>query len=281
MNYQDLTRDTAAWLRKYALDNGLKGFVVGVSGGVDSAVVSTLCARTGLPTHLLLMDINSDPVQSERASRHASWLGDTHSNVQWRYVSHLLEAFYLLKTGVAPQALSTMAVVIDGMEYRSPQEQLADANLKSRMRMLCLYWEAQMTHSLVVGTGNKVEDHGVYFFTKYGDGGVDISPIADLYKSEVRAVAQYLGVSQEIVDAPPTDGLWEAGHTDESQLGATYDELEWAMQCMARGGLTACLLDGEEVTNRQIEVLDIYSKFNKAGRHKVDPIPVFPTEAYR
>jgi len=141
---------------------------------------------------------------------------------------------------------------------------LSLANTRSRLRMITLYQFASTRNALVAGTGNKVEDFGVGFFTKYGDGGVDISPIADLYKSQVRAAAQALGIAQDIIDAPPTDGLWEDGRTDEDQLGATYEELEWAMQYSG----------DENISERQSEVLEIYNQRHAANLHKMVEIPV-------
>jgi len=145
---------------------------------------------------------------------------------------------------------------------------LALANSRARLRMTSLYYIAQANNGLVVGTGNKVEDFGVGFFTKYGDGGVDISPIADLLKSEVRTLAQKLGVAKQILQAPPTDGLWEDDRTDEDQLGATYNELEWAMN-----------YTGEDcITDREKDVIKIYEKFNKQNKHKMVSIPVCKIE---
>ena len=145
------------------------------------------------------------------------------------------------------------------------QNHLALANTRARLRMTTLYAIAQANGCLVAGTGNKVEDFGVGFYTKYGDGGVDISPIADLYKTEVFKLAKYLGVVQSILDAKPTDGLWEDGRSDEDQIGASYPELEWAME-----------FNGEEskLDPRQKEVLEIYRKLNRANLHKMLPIPV-------
>ena len=141
---------------------------------------------------------------------------------------------------------------------------LALANTRSRLRMTTLYYYAQLKNLLVVGTGNKVEDFGVGFYTKYGDGGVDISPIADLMKSEVYEIARALNINKEILDAPPTDGLWDDGKTDEQQIGATYDELEWAM----------INKKNKNLTNRQEEVIKIYNRFHAANKHKMIPIPV-------
>ena len=143
---------------------------------------------------------------------------------------------------------------------------LSIANSKSRMRMMTLYHIATTVKGIVVGTGNKVEDFGVGFYTKYGDGGVDISPIADIYKTEVRELGRYLGVPQEIINATPTDGLWDDDRNDEEQIGATYEELEWVMEYG---------IDKQSYTDKEIRVLQIYQNFNEKNKHKMVPIPIF------
>ena len=144
--------------------------------------------------------------------------------------------------------------------------ELASANVRSRLRMISLYHLATTQNGIVVGTGNKVEDYGVGFFTKYGDGGVDISPIADLYKTEVRELGKYLGVTKEILDAKPTDGLWSDGRSDEDQIGASYEELEWAMEI---GQYKT------EFSSKENEVMKIYESWHKKNIHKMRPIPTF------
>ncbi len=234
------------WLKSYISTSGLGTFVVGISGGVDSALVSTLCAESGTPTILVSMPIHQQQNELNRANTHIKWLENSYSNVSKITVdlTNLYDTFESLF---------------------SNRHELALANSRARLRMTTLYQIAQSNGALVVGTGNKVEDFGVGFFTKYGDGGVDISPIADLMKSEVREMARELGVSSQILDAQPTDGLWGDSRTDEDQIGATYDELEWAMGYE----------EGFTLTKRQQEVLDIYNKFNKQNKHKMRPIPVF------
>ena len=190
MQVEKVTQYIVSWLKEYASNAGVKGFVIGVSGGIDSAVTSTLCAKTGFP------------------------------------------------------------------------------NTRARLRMTSLYYFAGLDNLLVAGTGNKVEDFGVGFYTKYGDGGVDLSPIADLMKSEVYAIASFLEINKEIQQAPPTDGLWGDDRTDEDQLGASYDELEWAMHTVEVGR------DISELHGRQKEVYKTYLKLNKSNQHKMDPIPV-------
>lgn len=239
------------WLDSYCGRSGMNGFVVGVSGGIDSAVTSTLCAKTGRQVIVVTMPIHQPPDQETLATRHIAWLEQTFGNVQGEKVD---------LTPLFQSAAETLPARI--------QDGLSMANTRSRLRMLTLYAFAGSHTMLVAGTGNKVEDFGVGFYTKYGDGGVDISPIADLLKSEVYAVATELGISQEIQQAPPTDGLWQDGRSDEAQIGATYDELEWAMNYMEDGHAAT------DLTERQQKVLTIYKGFNEANRHKMVAIPV-------
>jgi len=239
------------WLESYCGDAGMAGFVVGVSGGIDSAVTSTLCARTGKKVIALNMPIHQDSQQRSLASMQLEWLKNHFANVKGVDVE-LTHAFEALK--------EALPVDITGG--------LAMANTRSRIRMTALYAFSTHYRMLVAGTGNKVEDFGVGFYTKYGDGGIDLSPIADLMKSEVYVVAAKLGILEDIVKAPPTDGLWQDGRTDESQIGATYDELEWAMGFVP-------LDDSEtELSPRQKEVLSIYRRFHDHNRHKMESIPV-------
>ena len=241
----------ANWLNTYCEGAGMSGFVVGVSGGIDSAVTSTLCARTGKPVFSLNMPIHQAPEQVSLSARHIEWLESRYENVRGLTIdiSSAFEAF----EQVLPKDL---------------QDGLTMANTRSRLRMVTLYAVASHHRMLVVGTGNKVEDFGVGFYTKYGDGGVDISPIADLMKSEVYTLGRSLGVIDPILNAPPTDGLWPDNRSDESQIGAGYDELEWAMRFEAEPS------DESRLTGRQKEVLEIYRRFHQANRHKMDPIPV-------
>tara|TARA_R110002020_G_scaffold333507_2_gene548924 strand:+ start:17295 stop:18041 length:747 start_codon:yes stop_codon:yes gene_type:complete len=235
------------WLKDYAIQANMKGFVVGVSGGVDSAVTSTLCALTGLPVYAVGLPIPSGfeaEVLQSRSDLQLDWLKNNYSNVTTEVIS--LDKVYNVFSG---------EVGSDALGY---------ANMKARIRMTALYALASRENSLVVGTGNKVEDFGVGFFTKYGDGGVDISPIADLMKTEVFELASELNVPQEIQDAPPTDGLWGDGRTDEDQLNATYEELEWAMTYNSE----------RRLLSREQEVLKIYNDLHSANEHKMLPIPV-------
>ena len=250
MQVNKVIRHIVKELKTYCNKAGLKGFVVGVSGGIDSAVTSTLSAKTDRKIIALNMPILQKKSQDSLSSRHIAWLENKFPNVRGIRVD-LSEAFLSLG--------STLPSDI--------QDELTMANTRSRLRMISLYAYATHHRFLVVGTGNKVEDFGVGFFTKYGDGGVDISPIADLLKSDVFLLGQALGVLEDILNAPPTDGLWEDNRTDESQIGATYAELEWAMAAESHEKT-------ENLTKRQNEVLAIYRRFHSQNRHKMDPIPV-------
>ncbi|HBP44497.1 MAG TPA: NAD(+) synthase [Flavobacteriales bacterium] len=246
-----LVQHIVSWLEEYANDAGMDGWVVGVSGGVDSAVTSTLCAKTGLPTCAVEMPIHQHPDHVSRAQDHIQSLEQRFGNVSRARVD---------LTGVYDELVCALPTSFDNSGG------LALANSRARLRMTALYAVASQRSALVVGTGNKVEDFGVGFYTKYGDGGVDISPIADLIKTEVFALGAFLGVGKEILDASPTDGLWGDDRTDENQLGATYPELEWAMSNMDA--------DTSDWTARQHEVMGIYSHLNRVNQHKMNPIPV-------
>jgi NAD+ synthase len=240
-----------SWLKTYCTDAGLKGFVVGVSGGIDSALTSTLCAETGLDLIVLNMPIYQALDQRGRSNDHIDWLTDTYPNVKGQTID--------------------LTPIFKAMEDNYPkdiQDDLSMANARARLRMTTLYTFAGHEKMLVAGTGNKVEDFGVGFFTKYGDGGVDLSPIADLYKSEVYALARELGVNQEILDAAPTDGLWGDDRTDEDQIGASYDELEWAMEYLRLNKEVSAL------SGREAEVMKLYQRLNRINQHKMVPIPV-------
>ena len=248
---EEIAKYIETWLGDYCQTSGMKGFVVGVSGGIDSAVTSTLCARTGRDVVVLDMPIHQAKDQVSRSSAHIKWLERTYSNVKGCRID---------LTPVFDQMAETLPVEI--------QDNLTMANTRSRLRMVTLYAQATHHRMLVAGTGNRVEDFGVGFYTKYGDGGVDLSPIADLMKSEVYALGAFLGVHDDILNAAPTDGLWEDDRTDESQIGATYGELEWAM------AFEAAPKDTSLLSIREQQVLAIYKQFNQANRHKMCPIPV-------
>ena len=254
MQTQAVIEHIVNWMKEYAERARVKGFVVGVSGGIDSAVVSVLAAKTGLEVLLLEMPIRQKADQVNRAQAHMADLQSRFTNVRGLSVD---------LTPTFEQFEQTVAGDGSAEEVR----QLALANSRSRLRMLTLYYYGQTNGLLVAGTGNKVEDFGVGFFTKYGDGGVDISPIADLLKSQVYELAKELAVIQSIQEAVPTDGLWDGERTDEQQMGATYPELEWAMG--VADSHTPADFEG-----RQREVLEIYLRLNRAMQHKVQPIPV-------
>jgi|TARA_B100001964_G_scaffold242689_1_gene318192 NAD+ synthase len=239
-DYNVLKNRIVKWIKGYADTNNLQALVVGVSGGIDSAVVSTLCAETKLPTFVLGMPIHQDASQESLSDNHLAGLDKKYNNVKSL-------KFDLTKT------FETFKKTLN--EYSHDEHVLA--NTRSRLRMVTLYQIAGKYNGIVVGTGNKVEDYGVGFYTKYGDGGVDIAPIADLYKTEVRELGGYLGVMPEIIDATPTDGLWDDKRTDEDQLGVSYTVLEEAMQSGIGPGV------------------DTLYRFNKMNQHKMEPIPTF------
>ena len=245
-----LQDNISAWIRDYANSAGMRTLVVGISGGIDSAVVSALCARTGLNTIAVTMPIRQRPDLHDLSMQQGQWLAERFDNVRHEIID------------VTP--------VFDVFEARLNQYDnlLGMANSRSRLRMVTLYQIAQSTQGLVVGTGNKVEDFGVGFYTKYGDGGVDISPIGDCYKTQVWQMGRELGVLQEIIDAAPTDGLWDDGRTDQDQLGGmTYAELESAMRMDC----------GELVTDSPSmhDILNKYRAIRARSLHKMNPIPVY------
>ena len=247
------TKETAQhitnWLTEYCNKAGLSGFVVGISGGIDSALTSTLCALTGKKVILLSMPIRQTSAEYARAMAHISDLESKFENVSSLDIN-LTASFTQIEKDLPTDIAN---------------DHLSMANARARLRMLTLYAVGQTNKLLVAGTGNKIEDFGIGFYTKYGDGGVDLSPIADLTKTDVWSVAKEVGVLQEIIEAKPTDGLWEDGRSDEDQIGASYPELEWAMDYDG---------DEKELTERQVEVLHIYRSYNRANRHKMEPIPV-------
>ena len=241
------------WIRKYAETTGFK-LVVGVSGGIDSALVSTLCCMTGIETYVVTIPIHQKQNQIDRANNHVTWLKKNFKNVRHHNVE-LSKVFDEFVKSFNEDMLSELGL----------------ANSKSRLRMVSLYQIASNVRGIVVGTGNKIEDFGVGFFTKYGDGGVDISPIADLTKTQVREIAKSLDIISEIIEAKPTDGLWEDDRTDEDQIGATYEELEWAMDYVDNKRTN-------DLNDRQREVIRIFQTYRSANHHKMSPIPIFLLE---
>ena len=258
-------KTTATKIVMWLKNQPTKGFVVGVSGGVDSALVSTLCAMSGKPVHAVSMPINQAKDQHSRSLKHIEWLKKKFDNVTG-YEDDL--------TGTYASNKMTMPFEIN---------ELADVNMRSRCRMVHLYMYANHFGCMVAGTGNKVEDYGVGFFTKYGDGGVDISPIGDLTKTEVWELAKHLGVNRAIVTAKPTDGLWGDNRGDEDQIGATYPELEWAMNEFEKQEL---VFEGDKPfysdyvkiiktwTARQKKVFNIFADRHFNNAHKMAMPPV-------
>ena len=230
------------WLKDYQRKSKMNGFVVGVSGGIDSAVTSTLCSLTNAPVLCVEMEIHQDTKQVSRANEHIEWLEGKFDNVTHQNIS-LTAVFESFVSGLPTT-------------HKKDEQLLSLANTRARLRMTTLYYFAALHRYLVAGTGNKVEDFGVGFYTKYGDGGVDISPIADCNKSEVWEIGKSINILQEIIDAAPTDGLWDDGRTDEGQLGLKYEELEEAM-------------NNVNSINREK-----YEKIRKMNLHKMEPIPV-------
>jgi NAD+ synthase len=255
IDYENLSVKIQEWIKNYVTENGISTLVVGVSGGIDSAVVSTLCAETGIPTIVVGMPINSSPENTKLSDLQIALLTTKYENV---------DGFNIDLTPVFESFKSHKAF------EKTFFSELGFANTKSRLRMISLYQITSSVGGLVVGTGNKVEDFGVGFYTKYGDGGVDISPIADLYKSEVRELGRLLGVPQDIIDAEPTDGLWDDNRVDETQIGTSYDNLEWVMEY----GLKKWE-DGLELTEKEQIVISNYLDFHTKNKHKMVSIPIF------
>lgn len=253
-NADKINQHIVNWLKEYAQKSNVNGFVIGISGGIDSAVTSSLCAQTGFKTLCVEMPIHQHESQVNRGKEHIEQLQARFSNVH-AVVADLTSTFETFKMNV-PEI------------EQQDKLNLALANTRARLRMTTLYYFAGIYGLLVAGTGNKIEDFGVGFYTKYGDGGVDLSPIADLVKSEVFQLGEYLTVPQSILTAAPTDGLFGDSRTDEDQLGASYDELEWAMK------QAEVHKNSDEFKGREKIVFDIYRKLNAANQHKMNPIPV-------
>lgn len=254
MNVEKVTDHIVKWLKDYATSAGVNGYVVGISGGVDSAVTSTLCAMTGLKVLCVEMPIHQHSDHVSRAQEHILQLKNRFKNV----------------TSIS----SDLTLVFDLFQKSMPQVEHSDqvaltlGNTRARLRMTTLYYHGGIHGLLVAGTGNKVEDFGVGFYTKYGDGGVDVSPIADLLKSEVYAIGTFIDVPKSILIAAPSDGLYSAEKTDEEQIGASYDEIEAAMKQVSNN--TAI----DDLSAREKDVLKIYLDYNRKNQHKMNPIPV-------
>ncbi len=241
------------WLKDYALDANVKGFVLGISGGIDSAVVSTLCAKTGFPLLCVEMPIHQNKNHIARGREHIEFLKSNFENIT-SIEADLTSVFESFKNQIPSVEKNDI-------------ENLALANTRARLRMTTLYYFAGIHSYLVAGTGNKIEDFGVGFYTKYGDGGVDLNPIGDLMKSEVYLVANSLGIPSSIIQAQPTDGLFGDSRSDEDQLGATYPELEWAMKMSEANKIS------DDFNGREKVVFEIYSRLHRINLHKMKPIP--------
>ena len=238
MNSKEKIDYISSWIKNYANSYNFDSLVVGISGGIDSAVTSTLCAKTFLKTIVVSMPILDHQTLNERGENHINWLKENFKNIE-KFDANLSEVFKLFQSVL-----------------KNNDSEHGYANTQARLRMTTLYQIAASNNGIVVGTGNKVEDFGIGFYTKYGDGGVDISPIADCLKTEIWEIGKELNLNQEIIDAPPTDGLWNDGRTDEQQVGLSYEEMEEAML-------------NENSSNRQ-KYLDI----RKKNIHKMNQIPV-------
>ncbi len=245
-----IIKHITGWIKNYCDSYNINNLVVGVSGGIDSALTSTLAAKTKIPLLCVEMPIYQEKEQVLNAKNHIDFLKKKYSNVK---------SVEIKLTPVFKQLINSFPAI-----KNKEKSELSLANTRARLRMTTLYYLASHNKGIVVGTGNKIEDFGIGFFTKYGDGAVDISPIADLNKTEVYGLAKKIGILKGILNTPPTDGLWNDNRTDEEQIGASYPELEWAMNYNNKGSLT----------KRKKEVLAIYKKLNKINQHKIKPIPV-------
>jgi len=261
-------RHITKWIKSYARSAKIHTLVVGISGGIDSSVVSALCAETGLKTIVVQLPIRQNKTLNNRSSMQAGWLLERYKNVTHMSVD-LTPVFSAFEKKVDPFCN------IEDDTYDTYK--LASANSRARLRMMTLYQIAQSHGGIVVGTGNRVEDFGVGFFTKYGDGGVDISPIGDCLKTQVWDMGRELGIEQEIIDAPPTDGLWDDGRTDEGQLGMTYPELERAMNLdfLKRAQAVDSDMPGSaKLSAKDRANVKRYQEIRARNMHKMLPIPV-------
>ena len=238
MNTAEKINFISNWILDYSNKNNFSSLVIGISGGIDSAVTSVLSARTNLQTHVVTMPILDHQTFNIRGNNHVDWLKKNFDNITHHHID-LSKVFGEFQN-----------------ELGSNNSEHGYANSQARLRMTTLYQIAASNNGIVVGTGNKVEDFGIGFYTKYGDGGVDISPIADCLKTEVWDMGKELGINQEIIEADPTDGLWKDGRTDEQQVGLSYEEIEEAML-------------NEKSPNR-----DRYLEIRSKNVHKMEPIPV-------
>lgn len=267
LNYASVKNRISDWLFNYAHNANQKGYVIGVSGGIDSAVCSTLCALTGLPLIVVKMSIHQAVDQADRGDKHIEWLKANFKNVTSLNVD---------LTDTYDKTMETIGNANAFVGISDDNCFLACANTRARLRMTTLYAIAGAHKLLVCGTGNKVEDYGVGFFTKFGDGGIDLSPIGELLKSETYALGKELGIIPEILNARPSDGLWDDGRTDEDQLKATYNELEWAMNFCDKYSKNEIesMSFSETISSRQAEVITIYWKRHIENSHKMIMPPI-------
>ena len=238
MNISEKINFISGWIADYAKKSNFSSLVIGISGGIDSAVTSTLSARTNLQTHVVTMPILDHQTLNNRGNNHVDWLKNNFKNITHHHID-LSKVFSEFQNKLG-----------------SNNSEHGYANSQARLRMTTLYQIAASNNGIVVGTGNKVEDFGIGFYTKYGDGGVDISPIADCLKTEIWDMGKELGINQEIIEADPTDGLWTDGRTDEQQVGLSYEDIEEAML-------------NESSPNRKR-----YEEIREKNIHKMLPIPV-------
>lgn len=259
LDYAEVWRDLIQKLREYVEKAWVDSMVMWVSGGVDSGLVSTLAAETGIRLIVIEMPIHQAEDEIDRAQNHIAWLKENYSNVESMRVD-------------LTQTFETMKAALPEIENEEVIRYMAYVNTRSRLRGNVLYAVANEHNGIVLGTGNRVEDYGIGFFTKFGDGAVDVSPIWNLYKSEVRALSRELWISEEISGAVATDGLHTTGATDEDQIWATYDELEWAMVEYDEGKRT------NDFTGRAMQVMEIYSARHEGNAHKMQMPPVFEIE---
>ena len=250
-NPEKVSNHIVKWIKNYLENSAAKGIVIGISGGIDSALTSTLCAETNANILCLEMPIRQNLDQVSRSKKHIDWLKNKYSNVDSLNIG--LDKIYDSFIDTIP-------------ETQSKNYELSLANTKSRLRMVTLYYFSALNNFIVAGTGNKVEDFGIGFYTKYGDGGVDISPIADLLKSQVFSLAKYHNIINEIIMAEPNDGLWGDNRSDEDQIGASYDEIEKAMKNIE--------LNNDVISSREKQVIKIYKSFHDSNKHKMTPIPI-------
>lgn len=278
MKYIEISKYITDWLKDYVISNKLNGFVIGVSGGIDSSVASTLCAKTGLPLLVVEMPIHQNVDEVSLGKSHIEFLKNNYPNVRSIEVD-LTSTFDTMK-GVLNLG-------------NGDKVNLSLANTRSRLRMTTLYSFATLDNFIVCGTGNKIEDYGINFFTKFGDGGCDLNPLGDLMKSDVYELGRVLGLGDDVLSAVPTDGLFDGSPTDEDQIGASYDELEWAMRFVEDNWYweTGMENSGEldydfdtnktkiyktdlNLTDREKEVLKIYLDRHSKGSHKMKMPPI-------